>query len=163
VTTGFPDQLNAIPDSAEAQRIARLVRERATGIRGHDRVGLRVVCQMLGIRIRPRASQNLEDRHSGLLVPTTASSFDIYIRTAVSNVDTSRLVRENARWRYLIAHEIGHSFFYSRTDDIPRRLVPMSKREEEFCDEFAAALLGLEGGILDASTHADPSTHASQR
>jgi hypothetical protein len=46
------------------------------------------------------------------------------------------------RARFVIAHEIGHSFFFDRRRPRPERLLPIgSVREEDFCNEFASALL----------------------
>jgi hypothetical protein len=46
------------------------------------------------------------------------------------------------RWRFSVAHELGHIFFFDRTGTPPRRLpVRASKEEERFCNQFAAELL----------------------
>jgi hypothetical protein len=54
------------------------------------------------------------------------------------------------RWR--LAHEIGHVFFYDQ-ERPPRRLLPQSRAEENFCDVFAAHLLlpslARSAGVLD--------------
>jgi hypothetical protein len=45
------------------------------------------------------------------------------------------------RYRFRVAHEIAHTFFYDRTAGRPRRRLDGSQDEELFCDEFARALL----------------------
>jgi hypothetical protein len=45
------------------------------------------------------------------------------------------------RLRFRVAHELGHTFFYDRGSKHPRRMVPDSNDQEQFCDEFARALL----------------------
>ncbi len=48
---------------------------------------------------------------------------------------------ERHRARFLVAHEIAHSFFYERHAEGIRRRAAASVEQEEFCDEFARALL----------------------
>jgi hypothetical protein len=46
------------------------------------------------------------------------------------------------RRRFRVAHELGHTFFYSRTPGRqPQRRAPWTRLEEDFCDDFARALL----------------------
>jgi hypothetical protein len=45
------------------------------------------------------------------------------------------------RLRFRIAHELGHTFFYSRAGKEPRRGLFDSPAQEEFCDTFARELL----------------------
>jgi hypothetical protein len=45
------------------------------------------------------------------------------------------------RLRFRVAHEMAHSFFYSRGRGEPRRLVPDSDTQEHFADTFARSLL----------------------
>ncbi len=75
-------------------------------------------------------------------------------RTSTS-IDRSHTASEVQRFRFRVAHEIGHSFFYDRHTRPPNRLLPFSKREEEFCDEFASALLVPPADV--AGYAADPS------
>jgi IrrE N-terminal-like domain len=53
------------------------------------------------------------------------------------HVDTAR-----QRFRFRVAHEIGHTLFYEQPKSrTPRRVHPSSPAEEAFCDRFASALL----------------------
>jgi hypothetical protein len=57
----------------------------------------------------------------------------------------------SCRRRFLIAHEVAHSFFYSRRPGrSPRRALPDSVELEAFCDRFAASLL-LPPGLVRRS------------
>jgi hypothetical protein len=54
------------------------------------------------------------------------------------------------RERFLLAHELAHTFFYDRTRDTPRRAFPGgSASEEAFCNAFARALLVPDWVIAD--------------
>lgn len=49
---------------------------------------------------------------------------------------------DRRRWRFRVAHEIAHSFFYVRRAGArPARTMAASPAEERWCDEFARALL----------------------
>lgn len=58
-------------------------------------------------------------------------------------------IRAEPRTRFTIAHECGHSFFYSLNGPQPERIIPhsygadsqLSRREEGLCDAFAGELL----------------------
>jgi hypothetical protein len=60
-----------------------------------------------------------------------------------------------ARYRFSIAHEIGHTFFYDLTMSPPVRLIEwkpsgmLSQKEEDICKAFARDLL-LPSGLVDA-------------
>ena len=86
--------------------------------------------------------------HSALLVPRADGSFDIIVDPAPRREGTEGTsstamapVTKNHRFRFRVAHEIGHSFFYNRLLRPPRRRLPFSRAEEAFCDAFASALL----------------------
>ena len=98
---------------------------------------------------RSHFSRDSKSRHSALLVPRIDGSFDVLV-DAVSRIPGKGVIprlgqRGTAtdvhRFRFRVAHEIGHSFFYNRHARPPTRLLPFSKEEERFCDEFASALL----------------------
>lgn len=58
--------------------------------------------------------------------------------------DRLRFASRIGERRFTIAHEIGHTYFYKWTNDLPRRppRLPMSSRiEERYCDALAAELL----------------------
>jgi IrrE N-terminal-like domain len=47
----------------------------------------------------------------------------------------------SGRWRFTLAHEIGHTFFFDSECSPPTRLSTWNPDEESICDIFAAALL----------------------
>jgi Zn-dependent peptidase ImmA (M78 family) len=68
------------------------------------------------------------------------------------------------RTRFLISHEIGHTFFYELSARRPRRLLPVgSAAEEEFCTEFARALLIPPEAVAQTPPCADTVFELAQR
>jgi hypothetical protein len=77
------------------------------------------------------------------------------------------------RLRFRIAHEIGHSFFYDRVGQRPRRTLAASEAQERWCDRFASALLmppsavaqrrATPRSVLSLQTHYDVSLHVAVR
>ena len=78
------------------------------------------------------------------------------------------------RTRFLTAHEIGHSFFYDRAAEQPRRIFPVGDfGEEDFCSEFARSLLvppsavtssgATAAGIFSLATVFDVSAEVAAR
>ena len=45
------------------------------------------------------------------------------------------------RFRFRVGHELGHTYFYARDGDRPRRHLFDSPEQEEFCDAFSRELL----------------------
>lgn len=59
---------------------------------------------------------------------------------------------QRQNWRYSIAHEIGHTFFFDLEQSIPKRLPGLGfadSSEEKLCDLFAAELLMDENLVLE--------------
>jgi IrrE N-terminal-like domain len=55
---------------------------------------------------------------------------------------SDRDVVARRRFRFRVCHELGHTFFFKRKPGSgPKRLCPWNASEEEWCDEFARALL----------------------
>ncbi len=97
-----------------------------------DAAGPEDVTDSLGWRYRERPVGSETSTIESLLVPLTGGGF-----TVVVNAHRAPS-RERAIW--LAAHEIGHSFFYT-SGRPPRRIVPVTAEEEDFCDAFAHHLL----------------------
>jgi hypothetical protein len=56
--------------------------------------------------------------------------------------DEEEFRRSPARWRFSIAHELGHTFFFDRSGERATRLPKRSSpAEERFCNVFAGDLL----------------------
>jgi hypothetical protein len=81
-----------------------------------------------------------------MIIPRQADSFEIRVDPTprrgwarVSHEMRDEVHRQ--RRRFLICHELAHSFFFKRDGGRPQRLLPGSPYEERFCDEFARWLL----------------------
>lgn len=121
----------------------------ATGHSVEEQIDLSKVCNLAGYLIR---IVNLGyGGKDGLLFPISKNRFQASIDPRpqelrkLSWVPTSdQAVEWDRRKRFIIAHEIGHSFFYFRDEkqeEAPWRRKRMSFREERFCEEFARQLL----------------------
>lgn len=141
----WPDiSFAAVPPSETAVELARAVRRCVFQVQEPElcRCDLITVCRRGGFYPRAVVLPNGR-KHDALLVPRQDGSFLIVVDPdAAVNSDRqlSRTVRR-VRYRFRIAHEIGHSFFYDRASKPPRRIGPITPEEETFCDRFASALL----------------------
>jgi hypothetical protein len=82
----------------------------------------------------------------GFLVPQEEGGFRIEVDPEPAGGWKSvapglRRSLERHRKRFLVAHELAHTLFFEAGPQGPRRLVLDGARQEEFCDEFARALL----------------------
>lgn len=69
---------------------------------------------------------------------------------------SSREAIARHRLRFRVGHELGHTFFYERRRGAgPRRAQRWSSGEEEWCDEFARALLVAPGAAAALPATAD--------
>jgi hypothetical protein len=141
-------ELRRVPAAIEAARYARDVRVLALGIEAVDRplYDLSGVLRLGGLEVFETRLSAQEGMQEAMLVPLSADAFAIsvdptprggwrHVRPAI------RETLRRHRIRFRVAHEIAHTFFYSRTIGEPRRLVRDSPAQEAFCDEFARALL----------------------
>ncbi|MFQ6028765.1 MAG: ImmA/IrrE family metallo-endopeptidase [Dehalococcoidia bacterium] len=86
-----------------------------------------------------------------MLVPLLDGGFEILVDPSVVMGPSPEIVGpvvEEHRFRFRVAHEIGHSFFYDRKYKPAKRLLEPSKQEEAFCDHFASALLVPPRAVL---------------
>jgi hypothetical protein len=95
------------------------------------------------------------------LAPRSDDRFALLVDTEPRNgwESVNPRVREELsrhRLRFRVAHEIGHSFFYDRSGQRPRRVVFDSSEQERWCDRFASSLLLPPSAI----TAAPPSPRA---
>lgn len=100
-----------------------------------------------------RASVSVEigqvDEYDGpaaYLLPRTTGGFRLVVADpSVRRIDRPAVHRvpDQAAMNFLVAHELGHLFFYDREFVPARRTRHPSDTEEAFCDEFALTLLGL--------------------
>lgn len=122
-----------------ADEVRRAVFDAANPMR--DACDLHEVCRQGGFLPRRVDRDFSKTNHDALLIPRPDGQFSIVV-DPIPKTETSLsvdIIRHRNRFR--IAHEIGHSFFYDRSTSPPRRLTRPSAEEEEFCDEFASALL----------------------
>lgn len=102
-------------------------------------INLDPVTTLFDVRVSRR--RNLLDNISGQLVPRK-DGFEIIVAEGTAT-------HLSTRWRFSIAHELGHTLFFSHGPRGPERifpkqirpLSPLFKKEEALCDSFAAALL----------------------
>lgn len=102
------------------------------------RVVLREACDAAAVRVLRRPLPVGSRCHTAMLVPTTEG-----FHAVVDSVVWRRAIEEDAgRWRlrFVLAHELGHTFFY-RPGRPPTRHRPADRFEERFCHRFATALL----------------------
>lgn len=91
----------------------------------------------------------------GLLIPEREGHFRLLVDPEPpggwNTVDPKvRGDLERHRSRFLIAHELAHSFFYKQTAYGLQPQVPASPDQEVFCDEFARSLLLPSSAAADA-------------
>jgi Zn-dependent peptidase ImmA (M78 family) len=85
--------------------------------------------------------RSLYNNVSAQLIPSKTGFQIVVAQSMASHLST--------RWRFSIAHELGHTLFFSAGRYGPERIYPtpisaishLSKKEEGLCDSFAAALL----------------------
>lgn len=137
-----------VPARRESLKLADRVRAAFLGtghredlisdLHGHCRQG----------RLRARHARLSPDKGGAqaLLIPLSGDRFDVPIDpTPVSGwgqlpAELREELRRH-RSRFLLAHELGHSFFFRRGINVPQRDLAHSREEEDFCDEFARWLL----------------------
>jgi hypothetical protein len=141
--------LDELPPLAKAADLAAKVREL---VLGRDAAAvplrsLRRLCRAGRFEVFEAKLSASRGMQEALLVPLADDRFAISVDPtpcggwdSVASGLRSDLRRHRMRFR--IAHEIGHSFFYARAaGEVPTRLVRGSHGQEDFCDEFARALL----------------------
>ena len=122
-----------------AEEVRRAVFKKGTAMR--DACDLHEVCREGGFLPRRADKAFSAAKHDALLIPRPDGGFSIVVDPIPKDEDRLSVDINRHRNRFRIAHEIGHSFFYDRSFSPPCRLVPVSVKEEIFCDEFASALL----------------------
>ena len=137
--------LDAIPQDGEIAELATAVR-RASRQSPTGAVDFGVICRLARARtIQARlggASGGLE----AMLTPLPEDRFGISVDPTPRGgwrkipVHLRKELRRH-RFRFRAGHELGHTFFYVRGGDIPRRHLFDSPAQEEFCDTFSRELL----------------------
>ncbi len=97
-----------------------------------------VAVSLLGWQYREANIGSPASTVESLLVPLVQGGFSVIVNAHRSPC--------SSRAMWLAAHEIGHSFFYAPGSP-PRRIVPVTADEENFCDAFATRLLSTRSQI----------------
>lgn len=119
-------RLAHVPSPTEAASVFDQVTVTCRASLGVSTVAQAVEC--LGWPVRTRRLSEAGSTIQSLLVPRLGGGFSI-----VLNADHN-LTDSKTHW--LMAHEFAHSlFYYGQTP--PRRIIPHSPQEEDFCDAFA--------------------------
>lgn len=151
--------LRRIPDPEETAEVALAVRSSLWGsVAALSPVGdIAEVCRLGGFRLRERPLGGARGGLEAVIAPVPEDRFEIHVDpeplggwTAVPHAMRDTLRRQRLRFR--VAHEIAHSFFYVRDGSVPKRSLGNSRRQEEFCDRFAAEFL-LPGKVVAATKH----------
>lgn len=102
------------------------------------RLPLRRACEAAGVRVTG-GPLNIGDRHHIAMLVPTQDGFQATVHSEL----WERAKREDGarrRLRFVIAHELGHTLFYDPGKP-PTRTAPPNRDEEQFCNNFANALL----------------------
>lgn len=144
----WPDvTLRWIPDAQGAADLAEDVREIVWGLGAQDPVtDFEALLQAGGFSLAEADLAAPDGGHEAIMFPGLAGQLHIHVdprpRGAWTWVDENlRRETKRHRFRFRIAHEVAHSFFYRRGGDHAERTRHSTPAEEEFCDRFAAALL----------------------
>lgn len=109
-------------------------------------VDIETVCRAGRFCLHERRLGGVRGGLEAVLAPAPVDRFEIHVDPepaggwATVPVGLRGTVQRH-RLRFRAAHEIGHSFFYDRSAEVPRRSLGNSRQQEEFCDRFAAELL----------------------
>lgn len=134
------------PDLRRAERLAASV-QAAASVAGVAPTPEDLIAA-LGWRVVRRPLDATAGGLQALMGADGAGRFLFTVDERPTPVESAALVRaglghvaRQATYRWRLAHELGHAFFYS--DDTSRRRLPRheSVEEERFCDRFADALL----------------------
>lgn len=163
----------------DAHRLARDVRQCVQEQDPHGPlIDLRGVCRAGGFRVVERELSGGTGGVEAALLPRSRNNFLIWVDpTPRGGWDKIRPrmrpdVRRH-RLRFRVAHEIAHSFFFSRDGGQPKRVLPDSPEQEDFADIFASALLvppevadatePTPAGVLDLHERYDVSLQVAVR
>jgi hypothetical protein len=141
-------QLDEVPSLAETSDVAVEVRRALLASEQVLRplIDIGAVCRAGRFCLRERRLGGARGGLEAVLAPAPVNRFEIHVDPEplggwrpVPYLLRGAIQRQRLRFR--VAHEIGHSFFYDRSAEVPRRHIGNSQRQEEFCDRFAADLL----------------------
>lgn len=135
--SGWPAALpDAKPAAVDVQALSRCARSALAA--PNEPVLIARACELAGARVRSDRITVGARAHSAMLVPAEPG-FTILLSRALRH----RAASESSarRWaRFVLAHELGHTFFY-RPGRRPTRFRRPDAAEESFCHRFATSLL----------------------
>src|SRR5687768_295172 len=104
-----------------AERLAEEVRASLyTGPSIHyERFDFRLACAAGGFRPKVAELGTQVGRHEALLVPSHEGGFTVLIDPRTRRDGVAPSMTSRRRFRFRLAHEIGHSFFYDRSRKPP--------------------------------------------
>lgn len=124
------------PGLVQAPALAQGMRRRI--VADVERLKVSSACRLAGVEMLQRMLRVGSSRRTAMLVPAT-NGFRAVIDPQLWD-DARRDVDARRKLRFVLAHELGHTFFYERGAP-PRRTHPADRREESFCNRFATSLL----------------------
>lgn len=136
--------LQEVPPTREATNLASGLRS-ALGLGDAPLGRIESICAVAGVVVRQIPLRGAQGGLEASLTPRVGG-FEVTVDTEPRGgwglvPSHLREMLQRHRLRFRIAHELGHTFFYDRSGDRPRRIVPDSEEQEVFCDEFARAFL----------------------
>lgn len=144
--TDWPDYcFKAPPPAAIIVDLADTIRRKSLGVARGALIpcDLDSVCTAGGFTTQWSQAQSEDQSPQARLIPKEDDGFRIIITLAKgftrASLSSDQELRQTCR--FLIAREVGRSFFFDRTAHPPAKLATASAAEEAFCDAFAADLL----------------------
>ena len=138
----------AVPEVSAASRYAELLRASIDGDDARHRPlpHLDAFCAATGMVITTASLRGAAGGVQATIAPLHGDRFHVVVDPEPlggwSRFESS--VRDDLRrqrYRFRLAHELAHTFFYDRSGAEPRRRILLTKQEEIFCDHFARGLL----------------------
>jgi len=114
-------------------------RVRGALVSDEQRVRVGRICDLARVEVRVRPLQIGERRHAAMLVPVQ-DGFRAVVDSGLWRSAANDDARLRRRMRFVLSHELGHTFFYTPGRP-PRRAHAPDRREESFCQRFATSLL----------------------
>ncbi len=131
-------RLIAVPSPEAAPGIAASVLEHL-GLAPQDGRDLEAIFSALGWLVRSEPMGARDGRHEAMLIPRSDGGFVVFVDPDLTPAERAASSSPATIRRLRLAHELGHCLFYSATSP-PRRAIPVTPAEEQFCDAFARAL-----------------------
>ena len=120
-------------------------RLRASSGTGSGRVDVEALCRSAGCQVSLGSLRGANGGLQGLLIPTKPGRFKMIVDGQPPGLETTSAKLKAAllrhRRRFIMAHELGHTFFFSWRGARGYQHHPPGPEQERFCDEFARALL----------------------